>query len=106
MWRYGAAATASAFIGTFWLGREDTHYRLVLTRTAPDAVADAAEDEDIQLFKTDLNMSLKDHHNQRHNRGTTGTTGGRDGQMVVDVAWWQDQRSTWHSFVQRTAPAV
>ena len=42
----GPAAAATPFIGTLWLGVEDSHYRLVLTNTVPDTapkvVADAA----------------------------------------------------------------
>ena len=49
-----AAATVLglAFIGTFLLGIEDAHYRLVLTSTAPDA----AETEDMQCLQERLNQ--------------------------------------------------
>ena len=49
-----AAATvlSLAFIGTFLLGIEDAHYRLVLTSTAPDA----AETEDMQCLQERLNQ--------------------------------------------------
>ena len=41
-----------AFIGTFLLGIEDAHYRLVLTSTAPDA----GETEDMQCLQERLNQ--------------------------------------------------
>ena len=49
-----AAATVLglAFIGTFLLGIEDAHYRLVLTSTAPDA----GETEDMQCLQERLNQ--------------------------------------------------
>ena len=91
-----AAATVLglAFIGTFLLGIEDAHYRLVLTSTAPDA----AETEDMQCLQERLNQSvvLKDRHNQRHNRHNRHNR--RNRRQRWRWTWrWQDKRSLWCS---------